>query len=73
MFVADPKIVRLEKEKVPAAGAGEQDVLCIDERKVMVKSKSMYSSTLTPWTERESPLTDTDAIARPSTSLHRHL
>ena len=53
VFVADPKIVRMEKERIPTVGSIEQDVLCIDERKVMVKTKSMYSSNLNPWQDRE--------------------
>lgn len=67
IFVADPKVVRVEKERVPAAGAGEQDVLCIDERKVMVKSRAMYDSALTPWSERETT-TEFSNAQRPATS-----
>ena len=60
----------MERDKVPnaAAGAGDQDVLCIDEKRVMVKSRDMYSSNLTPWQERENQQ-DFSSIQRPSTSL----
>jgi hypothetical protein len=42
VFTADPKIVRSEKERVTYCSGGDVDVLCIDERKVMIRSKTMY-------------------------------
>lgn len=67
VFVADPKIVRMEKERIPTIASIEQDVLCIDERRVMVKSKSMYSSSsLNPWQDRETDRPFNPG-ARPST------
>jgi hypothetical protein len=42
LFSHDPKIVTSLRDTVHYCGRGEQDVLCINERKVMVKSKNMY-------------------------------
>ena len=42
MFTSDPAVVRQEKALVVYCGADEQDVLCIDERQVSVRSKSMH-------------------------------
>eukprot|EP01041_Mallomonas_annulata_P001688 gene1688-3265_t len=42
LFTNDNKVVRNEKEKVHYCGQTEQDVLCINERQVMVRSKDMY-------------------------------
>lgn len=41
VFTNDPAIVRQEKALVAYCGADEQDVLCIDERQVSVRSKWM--------------------------------
>eukprot|EP00602_Paraphysomonas_sp_CaronLab_P009978 CAMPEP_0185037942 /NCGR_PEP_ID=MMETSP1103-20130426/32999_1 /TAXON_ID=36769 /ORGANISM="Paraphysomonas bandaiensis, Strain Caron Lab Isolate" /LENGTH=1795 /DNA_ID=CAMNT_0027576163 /DNA_START=144 /DNA_END=5534 /DNA_ORIENTATION=- len=42
VFTNDPKLTRPEKSKVCYCGSGEQDVLCINERQVIVRSKAMY-------------------------------
>ena len=44
LFSHDPKLVKSEKERVHYSGSSSQDVLCINERKVMVRSKTMYSN-----------------------------
>jgi hypothetical protein len=43
VFNNDPKIVRAEKDFVQFCGSSEQDVLYINERQVMVRSKDMYT------------------------------
>ena len=43
VFTNDPAIVRQEKALVGYCGADEQDVLCIDERQVRVRSKAMFA------------------------------
>ncbi|CAM9302104.1 unnamed protein product, partial [Ectocarpus fasciculatus] len=42
VFTNDPKTVKFEKDKVQYTGLSDQDVLHIDERKVMVRSKGMF-------------------------------
>lgn len=42
LFTNDPKIINVNKDLVNYCGATEQDVLCINERQVMVRSKNMY-------------------------------
>ncbi|KAJ1435059.1 hypothetical protein B484DRAFT_325821 [Ochromonadaceae sp. CCMP2298] len=42
LFTNDNKIVQMHKDTVHYCGSGEQDVLCINERQVMVRSKHMY-------------------------------
>lgn len=42
IFTNDPKIVRRERPFVHYCGSEEQDVLCINERQVCVRSRSMY-------------------------------
>lgn len=43
LFTNDPRIVALHKDLVSYCGSTEQDVLCINERQVMVRSKNMYN------------------------------
>lgn len=42
VFSNDPTLSRLEKDKVFYCGSSDQDVLCINDRKVIVRSKGMY-------------------------------
>lgn len=42
LFTRNPEIVAKEKDKVTYCGLTEQDVLCIDERQVIVRSKGMF-------------------------------
>lgn len=65
----DPKIARGEREKVPSSIGLEQDVLCIDERVVKVKSTRMYAVP-TPFADMETPAVDY-SIGRPATSAGR--
>ncbi len=41
---SDQRLIKSEKERVCYSGSSSQDVLCINERKVMVRSKTMYSN-----------------------------
>lgn len=66
VFTSDPKIVRAEKDRINYSGGGETDVLCINERQVMVRSKSMF--------DKPNPVAEgirSDLTARPSTSYKR--
>ena len=65
VFSADPKLSRSEKEKITYCGVVEQDVLCINERQVMVRSRGMYKSELNIASEGVS----SDLDLRPKTSL----
>ncbi len=49
------------KDLVVTASAGDQDVLCINERQVMVRSKTMY----------QEPPSQIDIQQRPTTSFVR--
>lgn len=44
LFTNDPKIVRVEKDHISYCGMMEQDVLYINERQVVIRSKDMYNS-----------------------------
>jgi hypothetical protein len=66
VFTNDPKIVKCEREKVQYCGSTDQDVLHIDERKVMVRSKGMF--------DKPSPTTEgvlVDVQQRPMTAISR--
>jgi hypothetical protein len=63
VFTSDNRVTRTEKERVFYSGASEQDVLCINEKKVMVRSKNMYH---TPNTASEG--IKSDLSNRPTTS-----
>lgn len=63
VFTSDNRVTRSEKERVFYSGAAEQDVLCINEKKVMVRSKHMYH---TPNTASEG--IKSDLANRPTTS-----
>ena len=64
----DPKVVRQEMDRIPSVAGIEQDVLCIDERQVKIRSKQMYSADPSPFAERENTAVVINA-QRPSTSL----
>lgn len=66
LFTNDVKIVRSEKSKVFYCGTTEQDVLCINEKQVMVRSKGMFEQ---PNATTAGIYTDIDN--RPVTSLQR--
>ncbi|CAM9649104.1 unnamed protein product [Choristocarpus tenellus] len=44
LFTNDPCVVRREKENILYCGEEEQDVLCIDERQVRVRSRWMHAA-----------------------------
>lgn len=66
LFTNDAKVVRSEKGKVLYCGSTEQDVLCINEKQVMVRSKGMFEQ---PNATTAGIYTDIDN--RPATSLQR--
>mmetsp|Transcript_26939 Transcript_26939/g.38424 ORF Transcript_26939/g.38424 Transcript_26939/m.38424 type:complete len:104 (+) Transcript_26939:4022-4333(+) len=43
IFSNDTRIVTANKDLISHSGSSEQDVLCINERQVMVRSKNMYN------------------------------
>ena len=45
IFSAHPRVVKADRDIVSYSGATDQDVLCVNERKVMVRSRSMYANT----------------------------
>jgi hypothetical protein len=66
LFTNDAVVVRAEKSRVAYCGSTDQDVLCIDERQVMVRSKAMH--------DRPSPLAEgihADISLRPQTMAHK--
>lgn len=83
LFTNDNKIVRNEKDSVSFCGLIEQDVLYINERQVMVRSKEMYNRK--PSVSAEGIHADvknryaasllqsniSSGFCRPSTSFHR--
>ena len=44
---SEVKVVNCHKDFVPSVNTGDQDVLCINERQVMVRSKTMYEHPVT--------------------------
>lgn len=42
VFSNEPKVINAHKDLVAYYNTNEQDVLCINERQVMVRSKTMY-------------------------------
>ena len=67
VFSVDPKIVASEKARVFYSGVTSQDVLCINERKVMVRSKDMYQAQANAASEG----IKADLSKRPKTSMKR--
>lgn len=67
VFSNDVKVVRAERDGVEYCGASEQDVLYINERQVMVRSKDMYSRR--PSVAAEGVYVDVEK--RPTTSFVR--
>ena len=45
LFTNNPKIIQKEKDNLVYCGTHEQDVLYINERQVIVRSKDMYRQT----------------------------
>lgn len=64
LFTHDPAMLRMEKPRVLYCGSGDQDVLCINERQVIVRSKAMYEKPL-PTAEG----IHTDVALRPHTMM----
>jgi hypothetical protein len=64
LFSVDPKLAKTEKDRVTYSGTASQDVLCINERKVMVRSKTMYDKATNPAAEG----IRSDLSKRPSTA-----
>jgi hypothetical protein len=58
------QVAMREKDRVTYCGGGECDVLCIDEKKVMIRSRTMYAAN--PNAEGVSA----DVDKRPKTSMH---
>jgi len=44
VFSSDPALVQSERSKASYCGSTDQDVLCINDRKVIIRSKTMYES-----------------------------
>lgn len=62
LFSNETRLVNQFKDLVITATAADQDVLCINERQVMVRSKTMY----------QEPPVQVDIQQRPTTSfVHR--
>ena len=64
LFTNDAAIVRTERCRVTYCGSTDQDVLCIDERQVIFRSKAMF--------ERPSPFAEgiqADLSRRPQTMM----
>lgn len=61
LFSNETRHVNQFKDLVIVASAGDQDVLCINERQVMVRSKTMY----------QEPPSQIDIQQRPTTSFVR--
>ena len=64
IFSNDAGLVRVERHRISYCGGIDQDVLCIDERQVIVRSKAMY--------DRPSPFAEgihTDISLRPQTMM----
>lgn len=64
LFSSDPRLLNQYKDLLINSHAMDQDVLCINERQVMVRSKTMYS-------EPAMPLDQVDIQQRPATSFVR--
>lgn len=58
VFSQDLKVVNAHKDIVPPMGMLDQDVLCINERQVMVRSKTMYEPPNSSAIVLENPTTD---------------
>ena len=67
VFTPSPKVARTEKSRVSYCGKTDQDVLCINERKVMVRSKTMYKPSVNPAIEGIT----SDLDKRPTTAAIR--
>jgi len=67
VFSVDPKVIASEKGRVLYSGSVSQDVLCINERKVMVRSKDMYQQQANTASEG----IKSDLTQRPKTSMKR--
>ena len=64
LFSNDAALVRSERHRISYCGNADQDVLCIDERQVIVRSKAMF--------DRPSPFAEgihTDISLRPQTMM----
>lgn len=64
LFSNDAALVRSERHRISYCGNTDQDVLCIDERQVIVRSKAMF--------DRPSPFAEgvlTDISLRPQTMM----
>jgi hypothetical protein len=64
LFTNDPRIVQKEKDCVAYCGRTEQDVLCIDDGKVKVRSQAMHAKP-----DPTAPGVRTDVTMRPDTAL----
>jgi hypothetical protein len=67
LFTNDAATLRAEKSRIGYCGNTDQDVLCINERQVMVRSRAMY--------DKPSPLAEgihTDISQRPQTMMTKH-
>lgn len=63
LFTHDAAVIAAEKGKVPYCGETGQDVMCINERKVVAASEAAYM------VEPTAPGVQIDLAARPTTSL----
>lgn len=68
ILCAHPRIVKADRELVSYCGITDQDVLCVNERKVMVRSKNMYDNA--PNVASDGVFSD--LTKRPGTSAHHH-
>jgi hypothetical protein len=68
LLCAHPRILKSDRELVSYCGITDQDVLCVNERKVMVRSKNMYDNA--PNVSSDGVFSD--LTKRPGTSANHH-
>ena len=66
LLSSHPRVVKTNRELVTYCGALDQDVLCVNERKVMVRSRNMYNNAPNVAADGIS----SDLTQRPRTSAH---